>query len=161
MHSILALGASHLNVITPSASLEAKALAHKVDAVRLLNRALSTPATTPADADARFAAVMVLTYQSSCMLDGLDDFMTMLRGCVLAGNLGNESIFRTFFAHDYINTIKEEQDDAYQRSMIMCLDDAISSLAALQPLCRPGIECLYNALLVRLFQKAYVSQRDG
>jgi hypothetical protein len=129
--------------------------------VRLLNRALSTPAASPAEADARFAAVLCLTYQSSCMLDGLDDFMTMLRGCVLAGNLGNESIFRTFFAHDYINTIKEEPNDEHQRKMNMCLDDAISSLAALQPLCRPGIERLYNGLLVKLFQAAYFSHRDG
>lgn len=105
---------------------------------------------------------MVLTYQSCCMRDGLDDFMTMVRGCILAGNLGDESIFRTFLADDYINTIKEEPyDDQLSKLNASSLDDAISSLAALQPLCREGVERLYNGLLLRLFQAAYTSQRDG
>jgi hypothetical protein len=59
MRSMLALGASNLALTTSSsADLANRAIAHRVEAVKLLNKALSRPATSREEADARFAAFM-------------------------------------------------------------------------------------------------------
>lgn len=82
MRSMLALGASNLALTTASsAELANKAIAHRVEAVKLLNKALSRPATCREEADARFAAFMskfgeqILDYQR---VSHLDDFFFLM-----------------------------------------------------------------------------------
>lgn len=80
LHAMLGLGASHLGLLTPN-DYKKVALKHRVTAIRELNSHLSKPNITKAGGEAAFAAMLVLTFQSSYMADGMVDFLTMVRGC--------------------------------------------------------------------------------
>lgn len=77
---MLGLGASHLGLLTP-VDYNKVALKHRVTAIRELNSHLSQPNLSKSGGEAAFAAVLVLTFQSSYMADGMVDFLTMVRGC--------------------------------------------------------------------------------
>lgn len=94
MHAVLALGASHLSLCsTMSGSdksalsssgtgvMERQALGHRVRAIRALNDKLSGGRLSKVDGDAAFAAMMALTFQAGYMVDGMGDFVAMVRGC--------------------------------------------------------------------------------
>lgn len=80
LHSMLALGASHLSLVSPS-GYEKAALKHRVTAIKTLNEHLSKPNLSIPEADAAFGAMLNLTFQAAYMADGLVDFLTMIRGC--------------------------------------------------------------------------------
>lgn len=80
MHAMLALGASHLGLLSNSDHRNA-ALKHRVLAIKALNEHLSTPCMSMVEGEAAFGAMMALTFQSVYMVDGLTDFLTMVRGC--------------------------------------------------------------------------------
>jgi hypothetical protein len=163
LRSMLALGASHLNVTTSSpAEMESRALTHRVQAVNLLNKALSRPATSKAEADARFATFMNLTFQSACMKEGLIDFFTMLRGCILQGDLGELSAFASFFQDNHLKTMNIRFSQTQLEEMESeDLDGGVESLAALEPLCQTGVEKRYHQLLTELVLNAYTSPKAG
>lgn len=80
LHAFLAIGASHLNLLS-SGNYEKAALKHRVLAMKSLNEHLSKTNMTVSDAEAAFGATLALTFQSAYMPDGLMDFLTMVRGC--------------------------------------------------------------------------------
>jgi hypothetical protein len=77
---MLGLGASHLSTISPSSYADA-ALKHRITAMKELNEHMARPDLNLADAEAAFAAMLSLTFQSAYMPDGMIDFLTMVRGC--------------------------------------------------------------------------------
>jgi hypothetical protein len=86
IHSILALGASHLNAVS-NANVAEEAISHRILAVKSLNEALSVPPRSRCERDARMAAALALAFQSSHLQDGLLEFLTMVRGCnLIAGD---------------------------------------------------------------------------
>jgi hypothetical protein len=160
---MLALGASNLSLTTDStAELASQALTHRVKAVALLNKALSRPATTKEEADARFAAFMNLTFQSTCMVDGLIDFFTMLRGCILQGDLGECSAFVSFFKDHHLETMETKIDEM---QWLKLEDDALGegekSLAALEPFCQNETDRCFHTYLTGLVSNAYSSPKAG
>lgn len=160
---MLALGASHLTVVgPPQPEVQLRALSHRVEAVKLLNQALCTPAESRDEADARFASLMILTFQSSCIVDGLFDFLTMLRGCILQGELGDGSYFSSFIKDRHIETvnakIRAADIDPIENPV---LAGAMRSVRALQPLCRKGVEKKYLEHLTSVFELACVSPQSG
>lgn len=82
MHSILALAASHMGAVSSTNAAES-AIRHRILAVQSLNEALSVPPKSRNEQDARLAAALALTCQSSHIEDGLAEFLTMIRGCNL------------------------------------------------------------------------------
>ena len=160
---MLALGASHLSVFGPSSqALKFRALTHRGEAVKLLNASLSRPAENKYEADARFAALMILTFQSSCMSDGLFDFLTMLRGCILQGDLDEDSYFTSFMQGRHIETMEDKFKSLAIESLgDEAVDAALASLRRLLPYCQEGIEMTYHGLLTKIFQKAYTSPSNG
>jgi hypothetical protein len=161
MKAMLALGASHLN-LTVQDDLQSQALTHRVDAVKLLNKALSRLPMNKAEADARFAAFMILTFQSTCLPDGLADFLTMLRGCVLNANLGEESNFKHFTQNRHIETMDERfSDSELEKLDTKTLGEAVSSLADIAPLCETETEKRYHGILMDLAVKGYTSPKAG
>lgn len=163
MRSMLALGASNLALLTPSsAELRDTAMSHRVKAVGLLNQALCRPALTREEGDARFAAFMVLTFQSTCMEDGLIDFLTMLRGCILSGDLGELSAFACFLKDNHIDTMTALFNTAESLELeIDALDEGTISLVALEPLCQTEVEKRYHKHLTALIKNAYTSPKAG
>jgi hypothetical protein len=115
IHAMLGLAASDL-ALTSSNPLDfnSSALAHRVQAVRLLNRAVSTPLKDRYEADARFATLMVLTFQSACMPAALTDFLTMRRSCVVHGFQVDEmeSYFVSFMRDNHSATMDVRLDTA-------------------------------------------------
>src|SRR5271167_690673 len=79
MHAILALAAQHLT-ITAEADYAALALSHRLLAIKGLNEALSKTPRTGSDGDALLAACYALAFQSSYMSDGINEFLTLVRG---------------------------------------------------------------------------------
>lgn len=77
---MLGLGASHLNLLLQGSYAEA-AVKHRVIAMKGLNTFLSNAHLSLHNADAAFAATLILAFQSYQMEDGLVDFLTMIRGC--------------------------------------------------------------------------------
>lgn len=161
MKAMLALGASHLGLSVQD-DLHQQALAHRVDAVKSLNKALSRPATSKEEADARFATFMVLTFQSTCMPEGLTDFLTMLRGCVLNGDLGDDSSFNRFTKNRHLRVVIDQISNKEIPSLdTKTLGEAVSSLAGIEPLCTTETEKRYHGILMDVAVKGYHSPKEG
>lgn len=79
---MLGLGASHLNLLLEGPYSDA-AVKHRVIAMKGLNTFLSNAHNSLQNADAAFAATLILVFQSYLMEDGMLDFLTMIRGCKL------------------------------------------------------------------------------
>ena len=97
MHAILGLSASHFELLTGE-DLKATAIHHRVQAIKGSNAAISQTRRTGSDGDALLAACYCLTFQSSYMKDGLQEFFQMVRGCsLLSLQLKAESLPMAFF----------------------------------------------------------------
>ncbi|KAH8887678.1 hypothetical protein GQ53DRAFT_726027 [Thozetella sp. PMI_491] len=163
IHAMLGLAASHLDLCSEG-SFSAPALTHRVTAIKLLNEALGRPCTSKAEGDARFAAMMALTFQASYLADGMIEFLSMTRGCqvVAASSIPDlgESLFRSFSREGHMSTV---------RTMVSVLDplkalDAetvvtpfLTSLRALAPLCQSTLQLGVLASLERVARLSLTS----
>lgn len=77
---MLALGASHLNLILKGIYTQ-NAIKHRIAAIEGLNKFLSNAHLSSHNADAAFATTLILAFQSTHMLEGMAEFLTMVRGC--------------------------------------------------------------------------------
>jgi hypothetical protein len=121
------------------------------------------PAKTKQEEDARYATFLILTFQSWCMTDGVYDFLTMLRGCILHNSdLGKDSLFCRFMGPNHLEMARQHLKP-FKMDILSTtpLDHAMLSLASLKHLCRNGVESVYHGLLVQLVASAYTSPQDG
>lgn len=169
-HSIIGLAAQHLTVSTAS-NFSIQALDHRVSAIAALNEALSQTCLSRNDADARFAAAIALTFQSSYMPDGMMDFFRMLRGWMaiqttLVPAMG-ESMFHVIQEDTYVKSMKEllgvagDADEDEQRELQQTLQNFKASLRLVAPLCRSAAELHYVASLERIARVSETSPVDG
>lgn len=159
IHSILALAASHLDAIS-SANVGAEALSHRVIAVRSLNEALSHPAQSRSECDARMAAALALAFQSSHLQDGLAEFLTMIRGCnIIAGKdqlMNPDSAFHAFREAGHVATMQNRLSNASQFPVdTNDLDDATASIKAVETLPLTDWEEAFHNVIVRTLEFAY------
>jgi hypothetical protein len=164
MHAMLGMGASHLALHTSSTpEIQAAAFAHRITAVKRLNDALSRAPKDVNEVDARFATLMVLTFQSACISEGLFDYLTTLRGCVMAGggmgNMPKDSSFRRHMAGGNRESMRERVVMAAKLCSLDTrpLDDAAESLKILEPYVKPGIEQEYHSVLTTMVQAGLTS----
>ncbi|KAK2594051.1 hypothetical protein QQS21_008236 [Conoideocrella luteorostrata] len=160
VHSMLGLGASHLSLLAPG-DFNHAALQHRVAAIEKLNRFLSIPKLSVPDTEAAFAAILALTFQAAHMPDGLDDFLTMTRGCFLVGtyivpDLDN-SAFKTFERDLYIE--KASAVAALDENRLPLLDEIVAdgfraSLEELGPLCNSVVEIEHLAMMRKVITSA-------
>ncbi|KAF5013834.1 hypothetical protein FDECE_191 [Fusarium decemcellulare] len=155
LHSMLGLGASHLGLLSPS-GYERAALKHRVTAIKSLNNQLSKPKLSKQDAEAAFGAMLVLTFQSAYMTDGLVDFLTMVRGCWLVGNNSVQdletTIFKTFARATYLEKVKElvQLDETDQWLDALVAEEFCASIKRIGPLCKSVPELRYLAHMQRI-----------
>ncbi|KAF4947931.1 hypothetical protein FSARC_13863 [Fusarium sarcochroum] len=132
--SILALAAQHLTVFN-KADYSVQALGLRISAIKGLNDALSQPCRTAADADARYAAIIGLTFQSSYMPDGLMEFVAMMRGwMVISTTLVTDpraSMFRQFTRESYVESIQEHVKEQYKSRDDTVVEGFLASLRIL------------------------------
>ncbi|KAK0708184.1 hypothetical protein B0H67DRAFT_603219 [Lasiosphaeris hirsuta] len=156
IHAMLGLGASHLNLYSGDCS--SQALEHRVKAIQSLNQALSKPCSSRAEGDARFAAIMALTFQSSCMPEGMNEFLTMVRGCHVIAGTGmlsfEDSLFRSFTQQGYTDSLRRQyamgsHDFTLEPETEIRFDEFVVSLRALAPLCSSPLELKFLAVTER------------
>ncbi|KAF2491020.1 hypothetical protein BU16DRAFT_141498 [Lophium mytilinum] len=159
IHSILALSASHLDAVS-SANVAEEALSHRILAMKSLNDALSHPAKTRCESDARMAAALALAFQSSHLRDGLYEFLTMVRGCnLIAGKdqlMNADSAFHAFRAEGHLATMQNRlANSAYCAISPDHLDRAAESLEMVETLALADWERAFYSTLVQTVQHAY------
>ncbi|KAF9769305.1 hypothetical protein IL306_013289, partial [Fusarium sp. DS 682] len=155
-HAMLAVGASHLGLCN-STDYNSDAISHRVRAVNSLNSALSTPCQTKEEGDARFATLMALTWQSSYMADGMQEFLTMLRGCTIVTNSSlfqfKDSAFHMFSIDGHVQRVIDI-NSGFDTSLSdhEAIAAGIESLQAIAPLCQSMLEISFVASLQRILK---------
>ncbi|KAH7161355.1 hypothetical protein EDB81DRAFT_784547 [Dactylonectria macrodidyma] len=155
LHSMLALGASHLDLISPSGYKKA-ALKHRVIAIKSLNGHLSKPNLSVQEAEAAFGAMLNLTFQAAQIADGLVDFLTMIRGCFLIGihTLPNieMSLFSTIARTTYIKRVQELVHDVSTDQQLngIIAREFYQSTVQLSPLCKSVPELRFLERMQRI-----------
>jgi hypothetical protein len=97
MHAILGMAASHMQLVT-GMQLTYVALQHRMLAIKGSNEAISRSIETGSDGDALLGACYCLGFQSSYMVDGMQDCFRLLRGCkMLDLQLRTQSLPMAFF----------------------------------------------------------------
>jgi hypothetical protein len=161
---MLGLGASHLALTAHDpAEFNTRALTHRVEAIRLLNQALSIPPGDRYEGDARFATFLVLIFQSACMRDGLVDFLLMLRGCIWQGHANSaQSLFSMFEQGEHLMTmemmVKDLKIDSSEHEDLVGM---MASLLCLEPFCERGVEKAYLNMLIESVERAGQSPQLG
>lgn len=142
-----------------------QALNLRISGVRGLNNALSQPCNTAEDADARCAAIIVLTFQSTYMTDGLMEFIAMIRGWMLISTTlltGHQtSIFRQFTRASWVGSMERYIEEQQVTKCDIPTEDFLASLGILQPLLQGKAERQYLSSLVKLAVLSKTSPRDG
>ncbi|KAK4118502.1 hypothetical protein N657DRAFT_651200 [Parathielavia appendiculata] len=167
-HAVLGLAAQHLTACTAS-DFSVPALSHRVSAITALNGALSEPCASREDADARFAAAILLTFQSSYMPDAMMDFIGMLRGWMViqttvVPSMG-ESIFHDITEETYVGSMKKllqlnpvaDLEIGAGTELQDILEGFLASLRLLAPLCRSTAELHYLASMERIARMSEAS----
>ncbi|GFP60299.1 hypothetical protein TASIC1_0017006100 [Trichoderma asperellum] len=163
-HAILGLAAQHLTLFR-GADYSIQALDLRVTAINGLNEALSQPCLTPTDADARYAAIIALTFQSGYMPDAMIEFIKMLRGWMfiqtkLVPDL-EMSIFRNFTREAFTSSMKQHIARQPINKSMIALDDYLASLKIIRTLCQGTAEIKYLSALERLGRLASQSPIEG
>lgn len=159
---MLAVAASHLSM-NGLGDYTAAALQHRVIAVRLLNESLSNGCASQAEADAKLAACLALTFQSSYMEDGFIEFLTMIRGCMLVTQSHSldlpTSAFHCFSEENHGRIMQQRLRQLPQSAQIdpTVLDQASASLEAIAPLCTNTKASEYQKMLFNIVQQTYHS----
>jgi hypothetical protein len=156
VHAILGLAAQHLTAACTTAEYSVPALNHRLLAITALNEALSRPCLCRSDGDARWAAAIVLTFQSSYMADGMMEFLGMMRGWMVIQTsvvLSTEdSFFRRFTEEAFVESMRsllvQDGRDTHDAATLGTADEGLrrilgdfaSSLRIVAPLCKSVAE---------------------
>jgi hypothetical protein len=163
MHSLIALGASHLTRVSPQNDYTTAAIVHRGKAIQGLNAALATGAKGYGEADALLAAAYALTFQASYMSDGMADFITMVRGCALITMQIHADKQRTAFNldHDIYFKIMEPRLENLPTLDQALLNPAVLSVEALRPLLRTTMDHHFHAAMLSVLYALQQSSKAG
>jgi len=163
---MLAISASDLEASSrqPPSELTQTAISYRVLAIKSLNSALSTGIHSPEDGNAMLATCYILLYQSIFIDEGLPEFLTFVRGCVLLpihmDCKGLKFLFQNVLTEDEI-----EMTRPYLQSMppidLSSVDAACASLEAFAPLCKRELENMMREQTLEIVRKFYSSSGDG
>ena len=166
MHAMLGMAASHLTIY--GANFSSQALSHRVKAIHSLNHALSTPAASVAEGDARFAAMFALAFQASAMPEGMTEFLSMVKGCHIIATTSllthRESLFWSFTQEGYGHSVRQVIGTAplaLDPDLEVLIEEFLESLHALAPLCTSALEVRFLASTERVVNLARISAADG
>ncbi|ROW03078.1 hypothetical protein VMCG_05762 [Cytospora schulzeri] len=167
IHSILGAAASHLS-LTSSDNYASQALAHRVTSIQALNSALSRPAASAAEADARFVTMFMLVYQSSYIPDGMYEFLSMLRGCYLVADIKGtvwSPRFHDFKPRSHGDAVASlnSGDNHGAHSLLdrSLVDGFLGSMILLAPLCTTPAELKYHSAIQDTMARSIVSAVDA
>jgi hypothetical protein len=163
---MLALSASDLEALSrqPSSELTQAAMSHRILAIKSLNRALPTGMHSLEDGNAMLATCYILLCQSTLIGEGLPEYLTFVRGCVLVpiqmDCKGLKFLFQNLHSEDEI-----EMTRPYLQSMpaidLSPVDAACASLEAFAPLCERESEKVMREQTLEILRNFYLSSCDG
>jgi hypothetical protein len=165
MHAMLGLSASDLNTKAPQSSeLTCSAMSHRVQAIKSLNQALSNGLHTFEEGNAMLATCYVLLFQSVLLEDGLAEYMSFIRGCVLiAQNMGCKRM--KFLFHSFLGTDSLAKMDPHLKEGPEVNPGPVGagckSLEAFEPLCQRDYEKEFHGSLLKTARALYTSSRNG
>jgi hypothetical protein len=162
MHAVLGMAASHLELITGT-DLNAQAIHHRVLAIKGSNEAISRTQRTGSDGDALLASCYLLTFQSSYMIDGLQEFFQMVRGCsLLSVQLKNENLPMAFFLEekDHFDIMQERLIDLPVINPEL-IESAEKSLLACLPILDSSICMQFHQVLMETLESLKLSSLRG
>ena len=132
---MLALSASDIEATSGqrSSELAQSAIFHRILAIKYFNRALSNGLHTFEEGSAMIATCFILVFQSVLIDEGLPEYLTFIRGCVLLplqmGYKHPKFLFQNLLSDDEI-----EKTRPYFQDMpavdLRCVDAAYASLEA-------------------------------
>lgn len=165
MHAMLGLSASDLTTsLTPTPELSCSAMSHRVLAIKALNQALSNGLHTFEEGNAMLATCYVLLFQSVLLEDGLAEYMSFIRGCVLiAQNMGCRKmkfLFHSFIGLDSLSVMEPYLRDQPEINPAP-VSAACKSLEAFEPLCQREYEKTFHNCLIKTARSLYTSSRNG
>jgi hypothetical protein len=165
MHAMLGLSASELTAkLTPTYELACSAMKHRVVAIKALNQALSRGIQTFEEGNAMLATCYVLLFQSVLLDDGLAEYVSFLRGCVLiAQTMGCKKmkfLFHSFLGMDGFKKMEPHLKDEPEVKPGP-LNAARKSLDAFAPLCQKEYEKNFHTCLMKTSGALYTSSRNG
>ncbi|KAF5557290.1 sterol uptake control 2 [Fusarium napiforme] len=156
-HAMLAVGASHLGLCNGT-DYNSDAISHRVKAIKSLNSALDTPCQNKEEGDARYATLMALTWQSSYMPDGMQEFLSMLRGCTIVSKCSvfqfEDSAFRMFTTEGHVQRVEDINNGGFDIGLPdgEAIDAGIASLKAIAPLSKSMLEISLVAALKSILE---------
>jgi hypothetical protein len=163
---MLALSASDIEATSgkPSSELAQAAISHRILAIKSFNRALSAGLHTFEEGNAMLATCWILLYQSILIDQGLSEYLTFVRGCVLVllqmGSKNLKLLFMNLVSDDEI-----EKTRPYLQHMpavdLRSVDAAYASLEGLRPLCEREVEKMLQQRLLEIVRNFYLSSCDG
>jgi hypothetical protein len=163
---MLALSASDIEATSRKSSpeLAQSAIFHRILAIKYFNRALSAGLHTFEEGNAMLATCWVLLYQSILIDEGLSEYLTFVRGCVLVplqmGSKDLKFLFKNLFSDDEIEKTRPSLQDMPAVNL-RSVDAACTSLEALKPLCEREVEKKVQGRLLELVRRFYLSSCDG
>ena len=162
---MLGLSASDLTTkVTQTSELTYSAMSHRVQAIKSLNQALSNGLHTFEEGNAMLATCYALLFQSVLLEDGLAEYMSFIRGCVLiAQNMGCKRmkfLFHSVLVKDSLAKMEPHLKDGPEVNPGP-VDAACNSLEAFKPLCQRDYEKTFHGSLLKTAQALYTSSRNG
>jgi hypothetical protein len=163
---MLALSASDIAAIPSqhTSELIQSAIIHRVLAIKLFNRALSTGLHSFEEGNAMLATCYLLVFQSILIDEGLDEHLTFIRGCVLVslqmGYKGLKFLFQNLLSNNELEKIRPH----FQGTPPIDLgpvDAAYASLEAFWHLCERESEKKFHGYLLEVVRSLYLSSGDG
>jgi hypothetical protein len=165
MHAMLGLSASDLTTsLTPTRELACSAVKHRLVAIKALNQALSRGVQTFEEGNAMLATCYVLLFQAVLLEDGLAEYMSFLRGCVLiAQTMGCKRM--KFLFHSFIGMEGFKKMEPYLKDEREVnpgpVNDACKSLEAFALLCQREYEKNFHHCLMKTAGALHTSSRNG
>jgi hypothetical protein len=162
---MLGLSASDLKErVTQTSEITCSAMSHRVQAIKSLNKALSSGLHTFEEGNAMLATCYVLLFQSVLLEDGLAEYISFIRGCVLiAQNMGCKRM--KFLFHSVMGTESLAKMDPHLKEGPEVnpapVDAGCKSLEAFEPLCRKEYQKKFHTSLLKMARALYTSSRNG
>ncbi|KIM93617.1 hypothetical protein OIDMADRAFT_173188 [Oidiodendron maius Zn] len=166
LHAMLALSASDIEASSNEHSLELaqSAIFHRILAIKYFNRALSARLHTFEERNAILATCFILLYQSKLIDEGLSEYLTFVRGCVLIPlqmtSKDLKLLFQNLLSDEGIEKTRPYLQDL-QAVDLKSMDAAYASLEGLRPLCEREVEKRMHERLLDLVRCFYLSSCDG
>jgi hypothetical protein len=162
---MLALSASELAVEDAQpAQLEYSALSHRVQAIRLFNKAMLRPILTFEEGNAMIATCYNLCFQSALLKDAFPDYMVFIRGVILVSSHLATRNLKIIFKDMMADGQLQKMGPHLNLPALISPDIAAEvskSLDSLLPFCLQQAEKDFHACLLGFVRGLSSSAREG